>query len=642
MSRAGLALVAAVTGAAVMVVELMAVRLMAPWFGQSQIVWTNVIGVVLAALAAGQWLGGRWAERGRRPGPGGLMVFAGAVAFALPEIVGFLAPATLPRELTLLEAYPFVSLGSLLVAALGFGTPMLALGAVTPWLVRLSKDVVHSPGRVTGRVLAAGTAGSLLGTFGSTHLLLEWVGSAGAVRVAGLGLLAGGLALGRLTKAGGARKALALLPLGLIVLPQQQPATAGHVLEELETVYQWVRVEEGEDGTRWLRLNEGLDSFHSVTRPGQVWTGAYFDAFVLPALLGAPADDGRRDVLVIGLAAGTMARQLLALDPAARVTGIEIDEALVGVGRRWFGLPEEMEVVAGVDGRVALGAAGRRYGAILVDAYAQQIYLPPHLCTAEFFALVRSRLRPGGVAALNIGGLSVEDPVVHEVAGTFARVFPDAVIGRIPGTRNMLVLGWVGPPPAGAREVLARHGALDRLAWALEDDGLGSVPPARRVLVDGRAPVEALAHASWRHEWLPVGSSPPKVNGAQTALAEARRLVRLTRWSEASELLAPLVEDAAADTAVRREAALLVGNIAAERGEDGAADAYRRIFALAGPGEEDGHALVDVARQNLQWLADREARSTLLDAQVERLATALVAVLAAALGVLAGLARRSE
>jgi len=489
-------LVAAATGAAVLIVELMAVRLMAPWFGTSQLVWTNVIGVVLAALAAGQWMGGRWAEARRGAGPAALLIAAGALSLALPEIVDWVAGLVRPDGLGLEEAFPIVTWGSLLVALLAVGAPMAALGAVTPWLVRLADDAGEHPARVAGAVLAAGTLGSLAGAFGATHVLLPALGSAGAVRLAGACLVLAALPL-----LGSARPrrawALLLLPLATALLPHAPVRPS--LLERVETRYQAARVELDPDGTRLLRLNEGLDSFHSAYRPGELWSGRYFDAFALPAVCAPPGADGVRRVLVLGLAAGTMARQAILLDPSLQVQGVELDAALVDLGRRWFDLPAGVAVAIG-DARVALAGSSTPWGAILVDCYSEQIYLPPHLCTQEFFELVRARLVPGGVAALNLGGRTREDPVVAAVAYTFGRVFPEAAMARVPGTRNWIVLGWNGPAPASdalaAR--LEQLGARERLEWMLTGALFAPVPGTGRLLVDRDAPVEALAHEAWK------------------------------------------------------------------------------------------------------------------------------------------------
>jgi spermidine synthase len=288
-----------------------------------------------------------------------------------------------------------------------------------------------------------------------------------------------------------------LLPLGAALLPSPPPSP--RVLASIETLYQVARVEQDPDGTRLLCLNEGLDSFHSAYRPGSPWTERYFDAFALPALCAPASADGHRRVLVLGLGAGTMARQAKLLDHELDLQGVELDPQLVDLGRQWFDMPADVRVAA-ADARLFLQLSTEPRGAILVDCYSQQIYVPPHLATLEFFELLRSRLLPGGVAALNLGGRTRVDPVVNAVASTFGRVFPDATMARVPGTRNWIVLGWNGAAPP--REQLAARlqsaGAREWLAWMVDSDLFAPVPTSGRLLVDHDAPVEALAHASWR------------------------------------------------------------------------------------------------------------------------------------------------
>lgn len=632
MSDARLTAVAALTGAAVMMLELMGVRLAAPWFGQSQLVWTNVIGVVLAALAAGQWIGGRWAEGRSGPGPSALLVAAGAFALAQPDLVSWLAPLVLPDELSLLEAHPFVTWGSLLVSLVVLGVPMLALGGVTPWLVRLSLEAQSAPGRVAGRLLGAGTLGSLLGTFGASHLLLPWVGSAGTVR------LAGGLLLLAALLAGRPRAALAawlLLPLATWTLPSP-PALDG-LLESRETAYQWARVVEHPDGARVLLLNEGLDSYHSLRPAAGVLTGGYYDAFLMPALVAPPSEDGDVHVLVVGLAAGTMAWQLERLAPSVRVTGVEIDAEVVELGRSWFDLPQGTLVHAGVDGRVAVASSSRRFGAILVDAYANQIYLPPHLTTVEFFSLLRARLLPGGCVALNVGGLSLEDPVVAAVAATLAESFDIVQAGRVPGTRNLLLMGWHDEPPP-AEQVAARlqdAGLWDALSWTTDPERLSELGDVDgEVLRDGDAPLEDLAHASWRREWLP---QPAGGEALGAPLADARRLLRATRWSAAEERLEPLLGEM--DPAARAEAGLLLGNIAFERGDLASArDRWTAARAAADPSGGVAGAL----DQNLASIEEALGRRQELAAAASGVRGSALGIIGVAVVAVAWVRRRSR
>lgn len=568
--------VAALSGAAVMILELMAVRLMAPWFGQSQLVWTNVIGVVLAALALGQWLGGRAAARGSGRWAAGLLFGAAAVALALPEIVRLLAALVLPDELPLLEAEPFVVGGSLLVALVGLGLPMVALGALTPWLVRLSRDAMEAPARVTGRLLGAGTLGSLIGTFGASHVLLPWVGSAGAVRIGGVLMAAAGVLL-----ASGRRSAMAaavaVLGLGVAAWSAggalQVEPRRGELLASVETAYQWARVEELEDGTRLLRLNEGLDSFHSAYVPGQLLTDRYYDSFLLPTLLARPVAAGPRRVLIVGLAAGTMARQVRLLDPEAEIHGVEIDAEIVELGRRFFELPDDIEVAAGLDGRVALRALEGPWSAILVDAYASQIYLPPHLSTREFFAETKARLAPGGVIALNLGGLSVDDPVVDALMGTFADVFANARVQRLPRSRNLLAMaceaGW--PGVSAMEDVLLAAGLLPELEHLVDGTRWVTARVGAPVLRDGFAPLEALAHESWRGKRTARPLRDPAPASGQAWIEMAAVLVRAGRSSEAEALLASVPPELS--PLQRSRAALLAGNLAFEASRWEQADA---------------------------------------------------------------------
>lgn len=628
-----------------MVLELMGVRLMAPHFGQSQIVWTNVIGVVLAALAAGQWWGGRLAEAGRATSASLALLAAGAVAAVLPELVRWLAGWTLPDALRLDEAAPFVTRGSLLVALVALGVPLLALGVVTPCLVRLSRGVERRPGAVTGRLLGAGTLGSLVGTFGATHVLLPAIGSAAAVRV-GAALLLGAAGLLWVCGARPSRRGAGLcaIPLAALALPTSTPSVAAEwsVLEARETEYQYARVLEDDAGRRWLALNEGLDSFHSVLRPGELLTGDYYDAFLLPSLMAGGStgeeieagSEPTRDVLVVGLAAGTMARQLLALDPSARVTGVELDPELLELGERWFELPDRVETLSGVDGRFVLERADRKWGAILVDAFSSQIYVPPQLATVEAFRALREHLEPGGWAALNLSARGIEDPVARAVVGTFGEVFPGAAFLRVPGTRNLFVLGRRGVPsalpPAGAAELLRSAGLLPQLAWLLDEGAWAPAPklPESDVLVDGAAPLEHLAHRAWIGDWaLEAEGGAPRVSelppDALARLEFARASLRRTQWSEAAALLeAP--PPVGTDVAWRASRDLLRGNLAYERGDWAAAEAaYEAV--LRAPGDDAG--LRAAAGENLSFVRGALMRDVELARAARGLTLAIVVAL---------------
>ncbi|MFG0319209.1 MAG: fused MFS/spermidine synthase, partial [Planctomycetota bacterium JB042] len=270
-----------------------------PWFGSSILVWSNVIGVTLASVAVGNLLGGRLADR--RPRASLLAtLFAGAAVLsaAVPHLVPWLAVRYLPPGLGLDVSFALLGRASLLVALVALGPPLVLLGAATPFLVRgATRD--GRVGRAAGLVSGTATLGSLVGTWLPVHVLVPTIGSAWTCAVAGGAVGAAGLVCWLGARPRTMRGATALGLAGIVVVGLGAAAERGvgrpvgegtEVLAELETRYQYARVER-EEGRTILRLNEGLDSFHSLTVDGELLTGAYFDRYGLFLPRGAP--DGR-------------------------------------------------------------------------------------------------------------------------------------------------------------------------------------------------------------------------------------------------------------------------------------------------------------------------------------------------------------
>lgn len=511
----GLLLVVALAGAGTMSVELAAVRLLAPWFGTSLAVWTNVIGVVLLALSVGYLAGARLAAGGRPLRSLAWALVAGGLLVAwLPSLAQPVAATFLPAGQTLDRAAELLSWGSLAAAGVLFLPPALALGCIGPLGVELvqARTGVH-PGTAGGRVLCASTLGSLVGTFGTTHLFLPRLGI--LVTFVGIGallVLLGILLLWR-ARAGRAHLAWALvLAAGGAAAPGlgRPELPAGQVLlEERESPYQRVRVVEvrGEPPWRLLQVNEALDSFQSVwaPQPGLLGGGHYYDAFALP-----PWWEGRGgtwDLLVLGLGAGTVWRVLEgALPPGLELasTGVELDPVVVELAQRWMDLPPSSparRVLAGWDARAALAFLSGPHDQIVLDVYANQIEIPAHLATVELFGLLVERLRPGGWLVINVGGFGLGDPVVEAVARTAARAFGTRCLAlAVPFSRNVaLVLRRDAEPPAPGGPGWSQGSwpvaeLLERLAlpgaWHWIEPGPGPI------LSDDRSPIDQLQRRS--------------------------------------------------------------------------------------------------------------------------------------------------
>src|SRR5215217_1783566 len=164
-----------VVGAASLGAEIAAARLLAPYFGASTVVWANTIGVVLVALSLGYWLGGRLADR--HPHLRGLCLLS-LVAAGLLALVPFVSDPLLNLAVGALdEISAGAFLGSLLAVLVLVAVPVLLLGAVSPWAIRLAVSSLAEAGTVSGRLYALSTAGSLLGTLLSALLLVPLLGT---------------------------------------------------------------------------------------------------------------------------------------------------------------------------------------------------------------------------------------------------------------------------------------------------------------------------------------------------------------------------------------------------------------------------------------------------------------------------------
>jgi spermidine synthase len=477
-SQVALTILVFSAGAGSLATEIGAARLLAPYFGNSTIVWANVIGLVLASLSLGYWLGGRLADR--RPSRrllGGIVVGAGLAVAAVP----FLAEPFLDRAV---EGIDELSVGAAVGSFFGvlflFAPPVTMLGMVAPFAVRLAVTDVASAGSVAGRLYALSTVGSLVGTFGAALLTIPLVGTQRTLLgSACLIVLSGALLLGArwlLLAAGVA--ALVAIPPGAV------KAKAGLLYED-ESRYQFVQVVE-RDGARRLYLDEGL-AVHSIWRPHTVLTGGVWDMFLtVPPLLDRPVES----VAILGNAGGTTARAFGFFYPQARIDGVEIDPAVSEVGRRYLGLEDNPRLrVHTADARPFLRSRDERYDLIFVDAYRPP-YVPFYLATREFFRLARDRLRPGGIIALNVAMVPGDDRLVRNVGGTLASEF--SAVTAWPALRfNQLVLGFTRPARRGEltrrlRESPPRLRPLTRLLAA----EMTPLPPSGDPWTDDRSPVE--------------------------------------------------------------------------------------------------------------------------------------------------------
>lgn len=440
MGARGLAvlLISFVAGGGALVLELLSVRALAPWFGSSVEVWTSAIGVILLALSAGYGAGGVLADR-RNPRQvlGFSLTLSGTLVAVAPYALPRVARVFLPEDLGLDQAAGILRMGAFATQAVLFGLPVFFLGFASPLLIRILCDGGLHPGRASGLVLWTSTVGGLTGTFATTYVLVPAMGVRALLFSTGMVFAF----LGTLSLWGVRRRAaatLALLAAGSAALfgafglegPVKSAGPAMELLAECESREQYLRIVEvtGVDTRgnpqpeRWLQVNEGLDSFQSIDAPGRATPGHYYDMLAYAATLAG--EEERPRVLLVGAGAGSTARALLEFVPGARVEGLELDPKVLDFARAHLRLTElesrGVRIHGGIDGRAGLVALEGPFDAILIDAYARQVEIPFHLITREMFQLCLRKLAPHGVVAVNVSCFGDDDPLLEAVAETMA------------------------------------------------------------------------------------------------------------------------------------------------------------------------------------------------------------------------------
>lgn len=465
------------SGFGVMVLEIAGARIMAPVFGLSAVPWTAVIGVVLAALALGSHLGGKWADEGRIP-LASVLLGAGAAA-VLPLIAG----AFPERALAMFGFIP----GAMISALVLFAPPVLALGAVVPYLVKADTQSMATVGRKAGDMSALATAGSIAGTFLTGFVLLPIfplpilisITAAGIVGLAGLAYW--------VDKQG---PPPALMGVTALVLGAMGIGGFGQVpglLHREETVYASIAVTErtwGDDPRliRELWQNGGSSSAEYVDKGQPAHSYARASGFLLEEV-------GSRlnSALILGGAALTLPVNMKRTWPDLQLDVVELDPAVTRLAAEYFAYGEMTEdpglVVHHQDARQFISHGDQSWDLIYLDVFDHLLTVPWPMVTVEAMEIYRDHLNQGGFLVANVltplGGVGMG--FFQRFLATAETVFPVVVSYPVEWnsgplvTQNVLVVMGMDPATVPSPD------------WPTALPGAAGAP-----LTDAHAPVEYL------------------------------------------------------------------------------------------------------------------------------------------------------
>jgi MFS family permease len=476
-----------VSAAAVLVLEILALRLIAPYVGVTLQTNTAVIGAALMAIALGAWTGGRVADRtdpGRLLGP--LLLVAAALTLLTLPVVRFTGEATSGGA---------DASATLLLAMVAVVAPAALLSAVTPMVAKLQLHDLGQTGTVVGRLSGIGTLGAIVATFATGFILVAAFPTSaillgtGAV-VAATGATATWLrwraARDRVPLPGAAA---ALLPAAfLLVAVSPNPC-------ERETEYHCARVTADPDRVdgRTLELDTLRHSYVDLGDPRYLEFD-YTRAIAAVADAIRPPGEAMR-ALHIGGGGFTMPGYLAADRPGTRSTVLEIDGGVVELGRQRLGVDR----IPGLTVRVGDARTGLQeqppgaYDLAIGDAFSGMA-VPWHLTTREVAEQIRDTLTGDGVYAVNVIDYQPDHFARAEIA-TLRSVFEHVVMIAAPATlagraggNHILVASRQPLPTAGIAEGLAQRGP-----WQVADEAATArFAGAARVLTDDRAPVDQL------------------------------------------------------------------------------------------------------------------------------------------------------
>ncbi len=497
LARQTLKIASFTCGAVVMVLEMVGSRVMAPYMGTSIVVWTALIGIVMASLAAGYWLGGRVADKSPTRSLLVKIILGAAAAIAVTAL------AANPLLAFITRAIPHIYAGAVVGALLVFTLPSVILGMVSPTIVKLATESLQTTGATVGGFSALSTAGSILGTFLGGFFLISVLPS-----VSILFLCSAVLAVVAFIVHRGARAASAVLT-ALFLTGAWGSFAYGDVLlprgTHFDTQYNHIRVFDGyvpgipPVGVRVLQTDPvAAQTLMYINEPNELYSG-YTKFYDLAFNWIKPKANAPRRVLMLGGGGYAVPKHVMATQPDVRMDVVEIDPGMTRVAREFFELKDDARLaIFHEDARTFLNreaqVEGReRYDAIFSDTFSSWYSIPFHLTTVECARRIEKLLTDDGVLIMNVHGSVAGDPgrLLRGIRAALAEVFPAVDLYPVDfpesGERfqNIMIAAAKRPFPGGnaPSEEVARL-LLHRWAGGVEND----VAP----FTDAFAPVERL------------------------------------------------------------------------------------------------------------------------------------------------------
>lgn len=429
MSKYKLEFIVFISGAVVMIFELVGSRVLGPHLGNSIFIWTSIIGVILGSLSLGYWLGGRWADRGAS------YTFLALILLLAGALIGLM---NLFKDQSLIFITNYIRdirWGGLSAALLLFSWPSILLGAVSPYAVKLKINSLENSGRTVGNLYAISTLGSIVGTFAAGFWLIPFFGTSRIIYILAAVLTLLSLVSAR-TKNFKAKISLTTVFLLMAVLNQSFFNSQG--IGDFDTQYSRVLIYDRRDQdtgrlVRFMNIDRMSSSAMFLDSDD-----LFFDYYKYYRLSEHFKPD-IKNALLVGGAGYVYPRDFLRMFPVANMDVVEIDTKLTELARGYFALVDSDRLdIYHQDGRIFLNKNEKRYDVIFMDAFNSFYAIPFHLTTQEAVRKMYESLTDDGLVIANlISPISTKEGVFLQAAySTYRSIFPQVYLFPTKGIQN--------------------------------------------------------------------------------------------------------------------------------------------------------------------------------------------------------------
>src|SRR5215204_5222090 len=489
LSKIALEITVFTCGALVMIYEIIGSRILSPYIGTSTYVWTSLIGVILAALSLGYWLGGKTADR--KPD---LKILASVIFLA----GGAVAVTILFKDifLSFISRSPYaLEIKSVAAALVLFAPASVLLGFVTPYAVKLKMLSLEDSGKTVGRLYALSTVGSILGTFLAGFLLIPFVGSTRTLYLIGFCLIGLSLLLAPFAMTKANLTILILFVFGIFTTELQgYLLLRTNDLHDIDTEYNRVQIFTMTDDASGRQMRAlAID-------PHFIQSKMYLDSDDLASeyakyyhLVRHFKPDFQTVLLIVG-AGYSFPKDFLKTYPGKQIETVEIDPQMTGLAKKYFNLSENTNLkIFHEDGRIFLNRADAgKYDAVFLDAFGSLFSVPFHLTTSEAVREINRVLKPDGVVIFNVGGAikGKASRFLNAEINTYKQIFPQVLLFKVRPERadeevqNLIIVASKSENPLNLQSSDAQ---LSKILGNLYREALFST---ESTLTDDLAPVE--------------------------------------------------------------------------------------------------------------------------------------------------------